>query len=696
MRRACICGAGYISQVHAQVLREIPGVTLSAVVDPNESNARSFAKQWGIPGVYARAEDAIAAEALDCVHVCTPPDLHHATALPFLEAGIPVLLEKPLAVTSAQCSELSATAEAHEVLLTVNQNFVHHPAFQRLRRVLAQGSLGRVRHVSCIYNVPLRQLAAHQFGHWMFTEPLNILLEQAVHPLSQVVALAGPVEDIAAMAGAPMEISPGVPFHSNIGLQLRCRDASAQVQMAVGQSFPFWQLTAVCEDGVAVADMLSNRFFTFGRSQFMEFADNFLSGGRTASQILLDSTRFAVGYLLSVTKLRPRNDAFYLSMKGSIAAFHDALDKGTAIETNAAFGAHLVELCERVARAGFARRAKSVPLQTKGKYDVAVLGGTGFIGAHVVKRLLAEGWRVGVMARNTRNLAPVFYQDGVVLVRGDVRNRDDIENAIGKASIVVNLAHGGGGKNWEEIRAAMVGSAELVARVCLATKVKRLLHIGSIAGLYLGAQEQPVTGSTRPDPHPAKRAEYARAKAECDSLLMALHETEGLPVTILRPGVVVGEGGVAFHSGLGMFNNEQHCIGWNAGSNPLPFVLVEDVADAVCLACKTPGAVGKTYNLVGDVRLSARDYVSELAKAMHRPLKFHPSNPIGLWLVELAKWSVKALAGRKTALPSLRDLRSRAMEARFDCDDAKSALGWSPVTDRALFIKRAVKVLAEP
>ena len=142
------------------------------------------------------------------------PDAHAAAALPFLEAGIPTLIEKPLAADRAECETLQAAASKSKIVLGVNQNFVHHPAFVRLRRVLAERQLGGLRFVSCLYNVPLRQMNARQFGHWMFEKPVNILLEQAVHPLSQVVVLAGPVEETLSIAGLPIDTFPGVPFHS--------------------------------------------------------------------------------------------------------------------------------------------------------------------------------------------------------------------------------------------------------------------------------------------------------------------------------------------------------------------------------------------------------------------------------------------------------------------------------------------------
>ena len=692
MRKIGLVGAGYIAHVHAEVLRIVPNVQLQAVTDVQEGAARDMAQRWGITRVAASIEDMIAAGDIDCAHVLTPPHLHLKTALPFLEAGIPVLLEKPLAASSEETRILQSVADARGAVLGVNQNFVYHPMFLRLRQTLNERTLGKPTFVSCLYNVALRQMAARQFGHWMFAKPGNILLEQAVHPLSQIAALTGSLTDVKAMAGSSIEISPGVPFYDSVTALCDGEKLQAQLRFAVGQNFPFWQITAVCDDGVAVADILNNRFFTYERTKWLEFYDAFLSGSHTAGSIMGHSLRGAGDYVLSTAKVKPRIDSFFLSMKGSIEAFHQALDAGKRPELDGAFGAHLVDVCERIAvSAGFAG-ASPVAVKREGDYDVAVLGGTGFIGSHVVRRLLSEGRKVGVMARNTTNLDPVFADERVVMVGGDVRRQSDVERAIGNAKIVVNLAHGGGGKNYEEVRAAMVGSAEIVARACLARNVERLIHIGSIASLYLGPEAQQVTGATSPDERAELRADYARAKAECDRMLMTMHTKEGLPVCLLRPGLVVGKGGLPFHSGLGFFNNDQHCVGWNSGKNPLPFVLVEDVASAVWQACQMPAAIGHAYNLVGDVRLTARDYMRELGTALERPLQFHPKSTTVLWLQEVGKWLVKVAVGRKSAIPAKRDFLSRGLEATFDCADVKRDLGWSPVADRQQFIERAIRV----
>ena len=697
MTRIALIGAGVISRSHADALRALPGRRVVAVADPDQGAARRLAAQTGATA-FASVAEMIAAGGIDRAHVLVPPPLHAAVGGQLLEAGIPVLLEKPLATDAAECAALLAASEGSGAALGVNQNFVHHPAFVRLRRMVAARALGRPRHAVCTYAMPLRQLQAQQFGHWMFRTPGNILLEQAVHPLSQLLALTGPVAALRAIGDPPHEIAPGVAFCAGASVTLQGRVLPAQLRFAVGQSFPVWQIEVFCDDGTILADIANNRLLCRTRGRWLDAADAMFAGLRSAGGLARDSIGNFAAYAGSMLRLWPRSDPFFRSMRDSIAAFHAALDEGVPPELDGAFGATLVRLCEDIRDQAFPppaapraprRAAEAAPC------DVAVLGGTGFIGRYVVRRLLDAGQRVAVMARSTDNLPATFDDPRVVLHRGSVRDAPAVARAIVGARRVINLAHGGGGGSWPEVQAALVGSAEIVARECLAQKVERLIHVGSIAGLYLGPQSAPVTGATPPDPQAERRGDYARAKAECDRMLLGLHASAGLPVVILRPGVVVGAGSSPFHGGLGLFNNDQHCIGWNAGRNPLPFVLVEDVAEALAQALDAPGIEGRCYNLVGDVRLTARDYIAELARVLERPLQFHPQSATWLWGEDVGKWLVKRAGGRAVPLPSRRDFVSRGMAATFDCSDAQRDLGWHPVADHARFLARALAVHAE-
>jgi len=105
-----IVGAGYIADYHVSALRAVPGVTVRAVCDLRASAAARFAEAQGIPASYGDLAEMLRTEKLDAVHVLTPPNAHVAPALQILDAGVDVLLEKPLAHTLAGCEALESAA----------------------------------------------------------------------------------------------------------------------------------------------------------------------------------------------------------------------------------------------------------------------------------------------------------------------------------------------------------------------------------------------------------------------------------------------------------------------------------------------------------------------------------------------------------------------------------------------------------
>jgi predicted dehydrogenase/nucleoside-diphosphate-sugar epimerase len=700
--RTALIGAGFISTTHIEALKTaVPETELVAIVDRNLALAKSRAAQWGIPNVYGDIEELIAAGVADVAHVLAPPDLHAPIARRLLEAGLHVLLEKPMSISVADCEALTALAAEKNVVLGVNQNFVFHPAYRAARRILLdERRLGPIRSLHVTFNVPLRQLGARQFGHWMLQEPANILLEQAVHPLSQMADLLGTPTVIGGQAGKPLQLAPGHMFYDRWSADLICGETPAQLYLAFGQSFHAWRFTAICDDGLLVCDLSAGRVMVQGRAQWPEFLDNLVTGAGVAAQTAGQSIGGAVGYITGLLKIRPRSDGFFVSMRDSIAAFYKGIPNGKA-PLDGAFGGSLVGVCETLA-------AKVPAVETPKKAqkaasqkdviapDLVVFGGSGFIGSHLVSRLVADGRRVRVVSRGAGAQSPPFDSPLVEVMRANVADRADVERALVGAKHVVNLAHGGGGSNWDEIKRAMVDSALLVAECAIAAGAERLVHVGSISGLYLGNPAETITGTTPPDAEPEKRNLYSRAKVEADRALLAFAAETGLDLVILRPGLVVGEGTAALHGGLGFFNNEQHVIGWNGGMNPLPFVLAEDVADAIVKAVDLAEIPGRTYNLVGNVRPTAREFVGMLVNSTGRPIAYHPQSVDWLYAAELFKWGIKRATGKTVDIPSRRDLVSRGLAAQFDCSDAMRDLDWHPVADRPSFIAKAVDIHRAP
>lgn len=705
--KVILIGAGYISDVHAAAIRSLDGINLCAVVDPNRSAAQALAERHNIPLCFSTIEQALAETAFDAAHVLTPPNLHYALAGQLLRHGKHVLVEKPLAETEAECDALIALAQQQGVTLAVNQNFIFHPVMDRAKQHLADNDIGPVKSVSLRYEMPLRQLAAGQFSHWMFRQPVNLLLEQAVHPLSQLMSLFGrptaqSMAEMVAKITQPRHLSNGQPFIQRLDA-IGELDIPLHFAFAMGQDFPVWEMQITGEDGCLSLDFVRQQVTVQSRSRFLPALDNAVTACTQAGSLLSQGMRQLANYALTTAGLKASQDPFFLSMKTSIDQFYQSISTGQPLLHDGAFGRDLVALCHHLAsqsqgadRLSATKTPVNRAVTPEGyqpfepPFDVLVIGGTGFIGRHVVQHLLNKHYSVGIMARNIQALPAFYHQPAIELIRGDVCDPAALDAAVRRATYVINLAHGGASGDWEAVQHAMVDSARFIAQACQTHQITRLVHLGSIASLYLGSDRTVIHSGTPPDPGAAQRAHYARAKAMADHLL--LHDIKGLDLVVLRPGIVVGQGGPVNHTGVGFFNNNQYFIGWNLGHNPLPFVLAEDVATAAVSALTAPGIAGKALNLVGDVRPSAREYVAMISKGLGRPYRYVPQFTFWLYLQELGKWSIKRLSGRSTPLPALRDLRSRAMNARFDTSVEKRLLNWQPVSDWDCFYQKAILV----
>jgi nucleoside-diphosphate-sugar epimerase len=260
---------------------------------------------------------------------------------------------------------------------------------------------------------------------------------------------------------------------------------------------------------------------------------------------------------------------------------------------------------------------------------------------------------------------------------------------------VFHLARGIG-KTWDDYRRTDLQPTEHVAAACLKHRIRRLIYTSTIAVYDESDPAAVITEATPLDPRRHRRDLYAWAKAEAEQRLLELHQSEKLPVVILRPGVVVGAGGRPFHWGVASWPAPYVARLWGRGTNPLPLVLVDDVARALARAAEVDGIEGESFNLAAETDLTARDYVDALARATGTWIDVRPRSALRSYLGELAKYLAKVLVrqpGRR--LRGYRDWATRGHYARFDCTKAKRVLGWQPVSDRGTLLREGVEQPAQ-
>lgn len=142
--RVGIIGAGAISQVvHMPIFAERDDVDLMAVADIDQHKAETLSRRFSVPMVMD-AEELLAHDELDAVVLCTPNSLHEEMALTALERGMHVLVERPLAATSAGASRLVEAAVRTGLVLSVGLPHRFRPELIALRSFVDGGELGDV------------------------------------------------------------------------------------------------------------------------------------------------------------------------------------------------------------------------------------------------------------------------------------------------------------------------------------------------------------------------------------------------------------------------------------------------------------------------------------------------------------------------------------------------------------------------
>jgi len=699
--RVAVVGCGYIADYHLQILTALDEVDVVAVLDTDVERARVAAERYGVEHATDSVEE-LAGLAIRVAHVAVPPPLHLPVARDLLEHGIGVFCEKPLALSTEDVTTLTALASERGLPLGVNHNAAFAPAFRSVLERVRSGAIGRVEHVQITLAVPLRQLDAGDFAHWMFRAPRNIVFEQAPHPFAQVHELVGRVEECTTTLLATRELMPGQVFHSRWLVAARAERGTVEAYFDFGATLPKSTLTVLASDGTAEADLGHDLTAGETKTQWLDFWNSFLAGWRRGSELRRSARAGLVRYLRQTLGLGPRQDAFYAGMRDSMRAFHVALRNGTPPPAGGAEADSVLAWCEAVTE-GIAGEGAAESLPDAGPIrsgEVVVFGGTGFIGRPTVTRLLERGRPVTCVVRRAHALPPAFLEAAragrLRLVRGSLEDTERMAAIVDGAHTVVQLATGGGA-SWDAIERSMVGGSKRLAQAALRAGVERFVYVSSTAALYLGADAGPiVTDATPPDPEPWQRSLYARGKIAAEKALREL-EREGLPLVVVRPGVVLGRGTPLQHSGLGLWVRDNHCVGWGDGTNALPVVWNEDVAEAIARTVEsTVPLAGRSLNLAADVGLTARDLVDELRRATGRALVFHPRSLLVSQIGEIGKWIVKQVGGRRDApFPSWRDLKSRALVPKLSCETARDVLGWRPVEDRERFLEHCVEPYAE-
>jgi predicted dehydrogenase len=196
--RIGLMGYGKVANLHAEALKDVKNGELVAVAGTFAPKVRdAFAEKWHVKARESVA-DMVAHDHVDAVIIATPHPQHKDCALEAFKAGCHVLVEKPMAMTVAECDEMIAAGKKAGKILAIGTQRRYFPACKRIKDAIDDGTLGKP--ILCQATIlGWRDQAYYKSDAWRgkwSTEGGGVLINQAPHQIDLMCWYMGPIEEV--------------------------------------------------------------------------------------------------------------------------------------------------------------------------------------------------------------------------------------------------------------------------------------------------------------------------------------------------------------------------------------------------------------------------------------------------------------------------------------------------------------------
>jgi nucleoside-diphosphate-sugar epimerase len=246
---------------------------------------------------------------------------------------------------------------------------------------------------------------------------------------------------------------------------------------------------------------------------------------------------------------------------------------------------------------------------------ILVTGGAGFIGSHLVERLLADGNDVIVFDVPGAPI-PDAWHARARIVYGDIANRDDVRAAMKNIGTVFHTA--AIVSDWaprESYERVTLQGSHFVFEEAVRNKTRvLLLSSGSVYGDKIGRVEL-----REDEPLGKPLGIYGEYKQKQENLAWKFHRTQGMALTVVRPFKVFGPGSKPWvhEVAKNLLAGKPTLI--NDGNYNAALIYIDNLVDILLLAASLPHAQGRCYNGYDGLRVTLRQYFTDLARIIGAP-----------------------------------------------------------------------------
>lgn len=250
--KAIVVGLGYMGSRHARVLSQIEDIKIAAVVDPNLARREQFAHHNPRTLTFTAIEEALECVNVDFACLAAPTESTPAIAEIVIDAGIPMLIEKPIATDEDVALELARKAEMRGVLFGVGYVERCNPAVQALKERLEEGMIGRIH-----------QLQARRLSPFPDRDSTHgVAIDLATHDIDVMRYLTGAeIERVFSESGR--RLSEG--SEDLIAVTMRFdNDSTALLEVNWLTPRKVRELTVTGEDGAFTINYLTQELYFYG------------------------------------------------------------------------------------------------------------------------------------------------------------------------------------------------------------------------------------------------------------------------------------------------------------------------------------------------------------------------------------------------------------------------------------------------
>lgn len=277
------CG-GVTQQMHIPELLKLKDkAILQALCDKNEALAKEIATKYHVPNAYPELSDMLAAEDLDIVDICTPPQVHAPIAVEALEHGCHVMIEKPMALKTSDCDEMINAAKKAGKKLCALHTQLFTPPFMKARKLVADGAIGEFIGMRLFHSDPREAMIMRQ-DSWLHKLPGGLIGETAPHPVYMSLVFLNKAKSVDIYAKNFLE-HPWAPF-DEFRIELEGEKAMSSITISYASNRGEIYIDILGTEGVIHFDLCSMLLVRYGRkvsSRPIPFARHFLD---VSSQVL--------------------------------------------------------------------------------------------------------------------------------------------------------------------------------------------------------------------------------------------------------------------------------------------------------------------------------------------------------------------------------------------------------------------------